>query len=365
MNISKFEGTLTPKQRVMNTFRFEKADRVPVNYFAEAAIHRRLSAALGLDPADRDAMYDALGVDFRGAMPDYTGPLLFKEIEGLSVNPVYGHYTKWVPNEKGGYNDYCNFPLQDADPEVIAKYSVASPDDFDYDNAVARAKKYKNYAISIGEPGFGDIINSTGRVMGMEDALVNIATEDEATLRYIDRRLDMQIGILERIAAKAPGAADYVWMGEDLGTQIAPMISLEMYRKVLRPRHQRFVDFAKAHNLPVKIHTCGCSSWAYEDFIEMGITAVDTLQPEAVNMSPEYLKQHFGGRLAFHGYISTAGALTYGTADEVTATVKQTLELLMPTHGYMLAPSHQIQDNTPVENVIAMYNAAHKFGRYE
>ena len=363
--IAKFKGTLTPKQRVMNTFRFEKTDRVPINYFAEPTLHYRLSARLGVDPIDLDAMYRALGVDFRSAGPWYTGPLIFRELPGLKVDPVYGHYTKWVPNETGGYDDFCHFPLQDAEPDVIANYPVVSPDDFDYDNALARAEKYSDYAVSIGDPGFGDIINSTGRVMGMEDALVNIATEDEATLRYIDRRLDMQIGVLERIAAKAPGLIDYVWMGEDLGTQIAPMIGLDLYRKVLRPRHQRIVDFAKAHGLPVKIHTCGCSSWAYEDFIEMGISAVDTLQPEAVNMSPEYLKQHFGGRLAFHGYISTAGALAYGTADEVTATVKQTLETLMPTRGYMLAPSHQIQNNSPVENVVAMYEAAHMFGRYE
>ncbi len=54
------------------------------------------------------------------------------------------------------------------------------------------------------------------------------------------------------------------------------------------------VDLAKAFNLPVMIHTCGSSSWAYEDFIEMGVTVVDTLQPEATNMAPAYLKQQFG-----------------------------------------------------------------------
>ena len=142
------------------------------------------------------------------------------------------------------------------------------------------------------------------------------------------------------------------------------MISLDMYRKVLRPRHQRFADLAKSYNLPVMVHTCGSSSWVYEDFIEMGISAVDTLQPEAVNMSPAYLKEHFGGRLVFHGAISTAGALAYGSVDDTVNAVKDTLAALMPTRGYMLAPSHQIQDNTPVENIIAMYNAAHEFGRY-
>ena len=113
-----------------------------------------------------------------------------------------------------------------------------------------------------------------------------------------------------------------------------------------------------------QVHTCGSSSWAYEDFIEMGVRGVDTLQPEAVNMSPAYLAKTFGGRLNFRGCISTAGPLAYGTAAQTEQVCKDTLEIMMQVRGYHFAPTHQIQDNTPVENVVAMYNAAHKYGRY-
>ena len=146
-----------------------------------------------------------------------------------------------------------------------------------------------------------------------------------------------------------------MWLGEDLGTQIAPMISLELYRKTLRPIHKRFADLAAAYNIPSIMHTCGSSSWFYEDFIEIGIKGVDTLQPEAVNMSPEYLAEHFGGRLNFRGCISTAGALAYGTADDVRKVCRETLEIMMKCRGYHFAPTHAIQDNSPVENIITMY----------
>jgi uroporphyrinogen decarboxylase len=96
----------------------------------------------------------------------------------------------------------------------------------------------------------------------------------------------------------------------------------------------------------------------------MGMTGVDTLQPEATNMSPAYLKEHFGGRLSFRGCISTAGPLAYGTAQETEANVKDTLEIMMKGYGYHFAATHAIQDNSPTENVIAMYNAAHKYGVY-
>ena len=72
----------------------------------------------------------------------------------------------------------------------------------------------------------------------------------------------------------------------------------------------------------------------------MGIAAVDALQPEAVNMSPEYLKRTFGGRLAFHGCISTAGPLATGTVDETIAYCRRALEIMMPGGGYCFAPTH-------------------------
>ena len=81
-------------------------------------------------------------------------------------------------------------------------------------------------------------------------------------------------------------------------------------------------------------------------------------------MAPAYLKERYGDRLAFHGCISTAGPLAYGTVDQVVANVRETLAVMMPGGGYALSPTHQIQDNSPTENVVAMYEAAHEYGWY-
>jgi len=353
---------MNSKQRVLNAFNRIKSDRVPLDYSTNPTIHEKVQKALKVN--SYEGVLKAFNIDFRGVGAGHKGPLIYPKIEGLEVNPVYGFYTKWVPNEHGGYYDFCNFPLKDASGEKIRSFPVPSPDDFDYSNVYDHCQKNKEYAIYCGDAGKADIINSTGRVMGMEDALVNLQTEDEATLDYISRRCDMEIGVLERVLDKAKGGIDFMWLGEDLGTQIAPMISLDLYRRVLRPFHQRYIDLAKAYKLPVMIHTCGSSSWAYEDFIEMGINCVDTLQPEAKNMDPAYLVKRFGGRLSFHGCISTAGALAYSTPGAVEADVKKTLEIMKPTYSYMLAPTHSIQDNTPVENILRLYESALRLGKY-
>ncbi len=198
----------------------------------------------------------------------------------------------------------------------------------------------------------------------MEDILCYLLTQEDYVIRFIERRVNFQLGYLERLLDKCKGLIDFMWLGEDLGTQIAPMISLSDYRNVLKPIHKKFADLANAYHIPTIVHTCGSSSWVYEDFIEIGIKGVDTLQPEAVNMSPEYLAKKFGGRLNLRGCISTAGPLAYGTQEEIIKQCKETLDIMMPVRGYHFATTHAIQDNSPVENVIAMYQTAHDHGRY-
>jgi uroporphyrinogen decarboxylase len=352
------------RERVLRTFHYEKTDRIPVDYFANPIIHGKVAERLGVRGDDPDAVLDAFDVDFRSVDAPYRGRPLFPDRPDRRVDPALGFVTRYVTNESGGYWDFCDFPLQNAQPETIATFPIADPDDFDYAAVAPRLAKHGTRALYAGNAGWADIINSTGRLMGMEDTLVNLATEDEATLAYIDRAWAMELEGLERTLLAAKGRIDFLWLGEDLGTQRTPMISLDLYRKVLRPRHQQYIDLGKAFNLPVMVHTCGSSSWAYEDFIAMGVDAVDTLQPEATDMSPDYLIAHFGGRLAFHGCISTAGPLAFGAVADVESDVRNTIDRFRPHGGYFLAPTHEIQDNTPAENVLALYRTAHEYGRF-
>jgi uroporphyrinogen decarboxylase len=272
---------------------------------------------------------------------------------------------RWVEHGSGGYWDFCDFPLKDADDEAFEKFPVPNPDDFDYNAALDRARVIgKDWGIFVGSAGIPDVINSNGRIMGMEDVLCHLLTGYEPAMNFMHRRAKFQLGMLERLLEKCGEYVDFVWFGEDLGTQHAPMISRDMYRETMKPIHQKFFDLAKAYNKPSIIHTCGSSSWVYNDFIEMGVNGVDTLQPEAANMSPEYLKATFGEKLCYCGCISTAGPVAYGTVEEVRENVRHTLEIMMKGGGYHFAPTHSLQDNSPTENVVAMYQAAHDFGVY-
>jgi len=355
--------TLSSKERVLRTFASQEPDRVPVNYLANADIDRRMKEHFGLAADDTEGLKQALGVDFRGVNARYAGPRLHEDIGDRKVDD-WGIHRRWIEHDAGGYWDYCDFPLRDADEETIANWPMPSPDDYDYGVIAETCGRYRDFAVYIGNPGLACVINTAGFLRGMEQVFVDLIQDDPAGLLMIDRMLDIDFEVTRRTLEAAQGGIDFIWIGEDLGTQDSPLISMELFRRHIKPRHQRFIDLAGRYDIPVMIHTCGSSSWAYEEYISMGVKAVDTLQPEARDMSPEYLKKTFGGRLAFHGCISTAGPVAYGSPEEVDEYCRRTLETMMPGGGYCFAPTHELQDNSPTENVVAMYEASRRYGGY-
>ncbi|MEI6845493.1 MAG: uroporphyrinogen decarboxylase family protein [Candidatus Firestonebacteria bacterium] len=354
---------MNSKERVLTAFASRTPDRVPINYGSNGGLETRLIKHFKVK--DRDDLLKVLGVDFREAWPEYIGPKLHKDLpeKGMKADN-WGIRRRWVEHGSGGYWDFCDFPLKNATEEEVAAWPLPDPDKYNYSLVSEACRRQKEYAVYTGNC-TGDIINGNGMLRGMEQTLIDLLTEEPAGMLLAKRRTEINSEIIGRTLEAAKGGIDFIWLGEDLGTQLAPMVSLELYRKAIRPLHQKIIDVAKSFKVLVMMHTCGSSSWAYEDFIEMGINIVDTLQPEAVNMSPAYLKKTFGGRLAFHGCISTAGPVAFGRPPEVVKYCKDILDIMMPGGGYAFAPTHSLQDNSPTENVLAMYETANTYGRYK
>lgn len=354
---------MRPKERVREAFAHREPDRVPIDYLCNPGIDRRLKAHFGLRSDDDEGLRVALGVDFRNVAAPFKGPSRFPPVKDRKINE-WGIRTRWIGHASGGYWDYCDFPLKDANLETIRAWPIPEADDYDYEALAEACRRYRDYYLVLGDPGVGDCINSTAMLRTMEEVLMDLHDDAEETLTLFDRKLELQLKQMERSLEAAGGAIDMLWIGEDLGTQIGPIVGKDLFRRHLRPRHQQMVDLANSHGIPVMIHSCGSSSWAFEDFIEMGITVIDTLQPEAREMDPAYLKREYGDRLAFHGCISTAGPVVDGTVEETIQDTREKLDILMPGGGYALSPTHQLQDNSRTENVVALYETAREYGRY-
>ena len=358
---------MNAKERVRRTLRHEGTDRIPMGFSANPGIYRKLLEhfAIGDGASAHEALLTALNIDIRSVHVPYVGKRLHAENadKTISVSPDWGIRTRWVDHGNGGYQDFCEFPLSELTADIARTYPLPSPDDYDYSRVGEHCRKHAAFSVFAGGAGLVDILNGIGRLTGMEKVFLDMALGSDALRMLIERYVDVQFSRTERTLAASAGGIDILWIGEDLGTQQGPMISKDMYREWIRPHQKRFIDLAARYGIPVMVHTCGSSSWAYEDFIDMGVRAVDTLQPEAKQMAPAYLKRNFGGRLAFHGCISTAGPLSFGSVDACIEDCKNTIDIMKPGGGYCFAPTHMIQDNTPVANVLAMYETGLHYGR--
>ncbi len=145
---------MRPKERVLTAFASQVPDRVPINYAANAGIDRRLKAHFGLRPDDDEGLRRALHVDFRQVGVPYVGPKLHPDDPARGVVATeWGIHMRWVEHSTGGYWDYCDFPLKDADEEAVANWPLPSPDDYDYSQVFAFCQAHRDFAIAAGGPG--------------------------------------------------------------------------------------------------------------------------------------------------------------------------------------------------------------------
>ncbi len=81
-------------------------------------------------------------------------------------------------------------------------------------------------------------------------------------------------------------------------------------------------------------------------------------------MDPQILKEKYGDKLVFHGGIDIQHVLPHGTEDEVQNEVKEKIRILAPNGGYIPFAAHNIQPDVPITNLVAMFEAIKKYGKY-
>lgn len=356
---------MTSKERVLAAIHHTEPDRVPIDYLANPEINEGLWRHFGLQHGDGEGLRQALGVDFRVVGPRYIGPPM-PDLGPDWRQGLWGTRLTKVGHGTGAYWDYGEWLLKDAQtPEEIDAFPWhLRVDQFDFSVIPQQIEQFRDYCIVLGSPGVPDLLNGSGMVLHPERVLLGLGLDDPVLLRLFDIRTAFWVECAARSLEAAQGGIDLFWMGEDLGSQRGPLLSLDMFRKYIKPRHAQVIEVAKSHDLPVMLHSCGSTYHFMPELLSMGINVMDTLQPEAADMQPAKLKAEYGDQLAFHGMISTAGSVAYGTVDDVVSEVTETLETMMPGGGYCLCPTHSLQSNSPIENVVAMYETARRVGVY-
>jgi len=350
-------ASITPKERVKMAASHVEPDRPPIQIYLTPEARAKLDDYFKGRPIE-----EVFEIDFRSVGPA-GGPKRRQPEPGSNIAAYddWGNGYTLVKNNAGGeYLEATELSLAKLRTmdDVVSYPWWPSPDDYDFSVIPEQIERIEDYAVCFGSAGIPDIINSVGRGRGMAQVLMDIATEDEVGIAIIDKRVDFYYEYCRRGLEAGAGKIDILCLGEDLGTQKGPTMSPARFDSFFRPRIEKFYKLAHDYGALAMMHSCGSTRLLQSRLIDMGLDILDAVQPEPVGMDPEELKREFGDRLTYCGMISTQHTLPHGTVEECRAEARHRIDVIGRGGGYIFAPAHCIQPDTPVENILAIYEEA-------
>lgn len=373
----------TPRERVLCALDHQEPDRVPI-FFGTSGVttmlapaYDRLKAYLGIGGETRvfwralqyslldEAVMVRCGSDGRPLIPGPAPSILARELSAESFIDGWG--IAWTFNRHSAYYEVSVPPLAHATIEDLAEYpwpDLGHPSRFEGLRESARAIQEAGYAV-VALSGVSPF-EYAYMLRGVERWFTDLAEDPgfaHALLRTLTDR--MRAGV-EGLLDEAGAFIDVIVVGDDLGSQAAPLISPAMYRRLVKPYHAELLAAIRERSrAKIFYHSDGDVYPLLDDLIEIGVDILNPVQVSAAEMGDTArLKREYGDRLSFCGAIDTQEVLPHGTVDDVRAEVRRRIRDLAPGGGYILAAVHCIQADVPPANVIAMFDEAQRVGRY-
>ncbi|MBM3497434.1 MAG: hypothetical protein FJX74_02080 [Armatimonadetes bacterium] len=367
---------MTSRDRVLVALRHQEPDRVPRDLWAAPEVRASLREALSL-PGD-EALLDRLGVDLDYVPgPSYQGQELraWETPEGRVTEDLWGvqRVDKRVGEAEAAwtYKHVVASPLAEVQTPAEVHAYPRWPDPAGWDFAGLRgqceAVRIRGRAVV----NAGDRLDRTAQLKtmmylrGMEQTYVDLSQDPLLAEAILGHVVDYFLAYNERVFREAGDLIDLFMMGDDFGTQHGPMMSPDLWRRLLKPGFRAYIELAHRHGLPVMHHTCGSVVELIPDFIECGLDVLQSVQPAAAGMDLAALKQEFGRDLCFHGGVDIQQTLPRGTPEDVRAEVRRRMEAGKPEGGFIIGTAHNLQPDVPRDNILALFEACEEFGWYE
>lgn len=352
---------MTSRERVLTAARRGKPDRIPLDLWCTPEVYDMLKAHFSVE-TERE-VWERLHLDkIVGVSPEYVGPPARDLGDGTSEVPPWWNRVRTIEYGTGSYDEFIDWPLRSAATIAeLEQYQWPSADWYDFSTIQEQCDKWPENAI---EGCYLAPFFWHNHVRGLEQSCIDLVAEPEMTGYMLERITEFCWEYASRFFEAAGGKIHITQVTDDFGSQKDLLISPECYRKWFKPIQKKFVDLAHACGILVFHHDDGAIRRIIPDLIEVGVDILNPVQHTCPGMELEGLKRDFGARLAFHGGIDNQQVLPHGTVEDVQREVRQCMQILGEEGGYILAPCHNIQPVTPVENIITLYETAFNEGWY-
>ena len=346
--------TMTPLERWQAVLQRQTPDRVPMDYWGTDEASEKLMKHLGC--STREDALKKLHVDFSiWVSPRYAGPPLPPQTDAFGIR-----YTK-VDYGLGIYNEATWHPLAQYNSveEIEQHYVWPNPDWWDYEILHQQIKGFDDYPV---RGGLSEPFLIYKDLRGQEQAMLDMMVNPEMVEYCLEKLFELAYQNSLRTFETIPGRVTYTDVAEDMGWQQDLMYSPKHIRRFFFPGMKRMIELARQAEIVVFHHNDGSIIKILPELVNLGIEVLNPIQWRAKNMERETLKQQFGDKLIFHGGMDNQYTLPFGNVEKVRQEVVDNLRILGQGGGYILAPCHNIQSITPVENILAMYETCYEAG---
>jgi uroporphyrinogen decarboxylase len=348
---------MTSRERVLTAAAHREPDRVPITFDCEKEVLDVLKRHFNVDSAE--GVWRALNVDTRLVGADHHHPNIGKMPGNIDVN-YWGVGSGQVEYSFGTMYDICYHPLAKMDSLAeLDAYNWPTADEISFETIKAARAKNPDKAI-IAYFCHGGYFTAT-EMRGMEQFLIDLAGNPEFAARIIEKIMSYIYPALERLSDEARDDFDIFYVADDFCTSSGPLVSPAMFREIIKPYLHRMARIVHARGKKMLLHTCGSVRALLPDIIDAGVDILEPIQTSAAGMEVEGLKRDFGDRLTFYGSIDLINVLSRGTPADVRNEVMKNFRVLGRGGGFIVGPGHTyIQPDTPLENILAMYETAYR-----
>ncbi len=218
---------------------------------------------------------------------------------------------------------------------------------------------------------FGDIARVPGvqlkRPKGIRDVAewyMSISSRPDYIHAIFSKQCEFALINLDKLNRACGEWIDIIYLcGADFGTQSSTFCSVNTFENLYQPYYRQVNNWIHTNTQWKTFkHSCGAVERFMNAFIESGFDIINPVQCSAKGMDARHLKDTYGDRLVFWGGgVDTQKTLPFGTPEQVREEVLSRCAIFSTNGGFVFNSVHNIQANTPVENIVAMIDAVKEF----
>lgn len=355
-------AAMTTRERITRMYEHKEADRIPImDYPWPTTVERWHEEGL----PEGVAFSDYFDIDHFYSIETDNSPR-YQERIVEETDEYVTRFTRWGTTERnwkhhGSTPEHLGFLVKDAETWAKAKARmVPSRDRVDWDALKKNFPLWRKSGAWIPAVFWFGFDVTHSHFIGTERMLMAMATEPEWPVDMFNHFLDVEIALYDMVW-DAGYHFDEVFWYDDMGYKGTQFFSLDMYRNLLKPVHKRAVEWAGAHGIRTRLHSCGNISTFIPDLIEIGVEMLNPIEVKS-GLDPVALKKEYGDKLGLHGGLN---AVLYGHPEKLWQEMRRVIPEMKKSGGYICSSDHSVPENVSLADFGHFCELAKELGSYE